>query len=193
MDQTISSMAIGEEYSDTTMSAMWADRILSGRARRPLDLASDYLEDDYRRNADAASAVHDLLDDESEAAPQELEKTEDLVCVYLREMGMTPMLSRDSEIRQMQRMERGRNKISKSLSRSPVAIEQLIELGDLLRDSALNIREVVNVRDGEEITEEGLKACLEYTIILIGEVERNYSAFLKLLRKLDQNPQKSKI
>jgi RNA polymerase primary sigma factor len=192
MDQVRSSIAIGEEYSDTMMSAIWADRVLSRGAGEPGDLAADNLERNYDRTEGAQSDSTDPFDDEAGSQPQKLERTEDLVCVYLREMGMTPMLGRDSEILFMQRIERGQNMTSKSLSRSPACIQELIQLGEQLRTGALHIREVVNVRDGDEINEEGLNRWLESTVSSIGHVERAYARFFKLHRQLGQEPRKSR-
>ncbi|HEY6328425.1 MAG TPA: hypothetical protein VI756_03740, partial [Blastocatellia bacterium] len=151
MDHITSSAAVVEDYSDP--GAMWADRILTARSGQAVDGASADFGYEYDQAETAQPAPRDSFDEGADNTPDEHERTEDLVCVYLREMGMTPMLSRESETFLMQGIERGRNMISKALSRSPECIDRLIELGKLLREDELNIRDVVNVRDGEEITE----------------------------------------
>jgi RNA polymerase primary sigma factor len=193
MDQTDSITSVGEEYSGTMASAMWADRILTQSPEPDSTDFSDEHEEEYHRLDEGETSSRVRLDDAADATlVEELGRTEDLVCVYLREMGLTPMLNRESEVTLVKRMERGRNRISKSLSRSPACIEEVIQLAQQLRSGALHVREVVNVRDAEEITEEGLARCLQSTVALVSEIEHAYGKLLKLYQRVDAERKKSK-
>ena len=61
-------------------------------------------------------------DVELDLTPGALEKTNDPVRMYLREMGTVPLLTRDGEVEIAKRIERGQLKVLKSLSRSPVIV-----------------------------------------------------------------------
>src|SRR5687767_15663139 len=83
-----------------------------------------------------------------------LEKTNDPVRLYLREMGVVPLLTREGEVAIAKRIERGKIRMQKAISRSPVAITELLRIGDELANGELSIREVVTFTEQEGITEE---------------------------------------
>ena len=82
--------------------------------------------------------------------PGALEKTNDPVRMYLREMGTVPLLTREGEVEIAKRIERGQNNILKALSRSPVVILALRRTSDLLKKGERTVKEVV-VFNEEEI------------------------------------------
>src|ERR671916_622507 len=69
-----------------------------------------------------------------------LEKTNDPVRLYLREMGVVPLLTREGEVSIAKRIERGQIKTQKSISRSPIAVKELLKIGEELEANRLNIR-----------------------------------------------------
>jgi RNA polymerase primary sigma factor len=97
-------------------------------------------------------------------------KTEDLICMYLREMGTVRMLTREGEIGLARSMERGRKVSIKALSRLPICIEMLIAAREELSSGELHVREVVNFRDHEDITEEGIQSSLLSVLAVIDEM-----------------------
>src|SRR5262249_57978743 len=62
-----------------------------------------------------------------------LEKTNDPVRMYLREMGTVPLLTREGEVAIARRIERGENRVLKALCRSRYVIRELLALQDKLR------------------------------------------------------------
>src|SRR5215510_13078517 len=70
---------------------------------------------------------------ELDLTPGALEKANDPVRMYLREMGTVPLLTRDGEVEIAKRIERGQLTVLKVLSRSPVIVREIITLGDQLR------------------------------------------------------------
>ena len=56
-----------------------------------------------------------------------LEKTNDPVRLYLREMGVVPLLTREGEVAIAKRIERGQIKTQKAIARSPIAVGELTE------------------------------------------------------------------
>src|SRR3954469_14219748 len=70
-----------------------------------------------------------------------LDKSNDPVRLYLREMGIVPLLTREGEVSIAQRIERGQIKTHKAISRSPIAVERLIAIADDLTEGRMTIRE----------------------------------------------------
>src|SRR5262245_29226 len=89
-----------------------------------------------------------------------LDKTNDPVRLDLREMAVVPRLTRDGEVSIARRIERGLGHALKTISRSPICIEALLDLGERLRRSELHIREIVNFSDQEGITDERVEEYL---------------------------------
>src|SRR5437870_12364738 len=87
-----------------------------------------------------------------------LEKTNDPVRLYLREMGVVPLLTREGEVAIAKRIERGQIKTQKSIARSPIAVGELLKIGDELAAHTINIREVVNFSEQAELAGEEDKA-----------------------------------
>ncbi len=85
-----------------------------------------------------------------------LEKINDPVRIYLREMGVVPPLTREGEVNVAKRIELGQLRTLKALSRSPVVVRQILAIGEDLKCGVRSIKEIV-VLDEEEITEEILQ------------------------------------
>jgi RNA polymerase primary sigma factor len=123
---------------------------------------------------------------------RESDSAEDLVGVYLREMGVTPMLTREGEAALALRIERGCRRTAKAISRMPICIEEILAISDRLKAGELHIREVINFRDQEDITEAGIQECLNTTIASIAEIAGEYKVALRLYGKVQAEPKSSK-
>ncbi len=95
-------------------------------------------------------------DVELDLTPGAMEKTNDPVRMYLREMGTVPLLTREGEVEIAKRIERGQLRVLKALSRSPIVINELLAMGEDLKKGVRSIKEVVTF-DEEEITDEILQ------------------------------------
>ena len=89
---------------------------------------------------------------ESDSPTASLEKTNDPVRMYLREMGTVPLLTRQGEVEIAKRIEKGQKSVIKALSRSPVVIAEILKYGDKLRKNVINIKHLVKnlMKFGEE-------------------------------------------
>ena len=126
---------------------------------------------------------------ELDLTPGALDKTNDPVRMYLREMGTVPLLTREGEVEIAKRIERGKKAVMKVVSRSPMAAHEVIRLGDRLANREINLRDFV-VFNEEEITEEKLEAKIRQTLKLVDKVKEAHEEyltyrkhFLKLERK----------
>ncbi len=105
-------------------------------------------------------------DVELDLTPGTLEKTNDPVRMYLREMGTVPLLTREGEVEIAKRIERGQMRVLKAISRSPIVIREIAALGEDLKRGVRNVKEVV-IFDEEELTEEVVLARVKATVARI--------------------------
>ena len=120
-----------------------------------------------RRGAAAEDSDNESGEDsddvELDLSPGTLEKTNDPVRMYLREMGTVPLLTREGEVEIAKRIERGQMRVMKAISRSSIVIREIVGLGEDLKRGVRNIKEVVTF-DEEELTEEILAARVRSTV-----------------------------
>ncbi|HYK38294.1 RNA polymerase sigma factor RpoD [Alloacidobacterium sp.] len=122
-------------------------------------------------------------DVELDLTPGTLEKTNDPVRMYLREMGTVPLLTREGEVEIAKRIERGQMRVMKAISRSAIVIREIVGLGEDLKRGVRNIKEVV-IFDEEEITEEILQARVKQTVARIDSLVKHQKNAAKLDEKL---------
>jgi RNA polymerase primary sigma factor len=103
----------------------------------------------------------------------EPDKTSDPVRLYLRQMGAVPLLTRQGEIEIAKRFERGHFRALKAISRSPLAIHEVIALGSDLERGVRSIKDVV-IFDEEDVTEGIVALRLQATLGDIHEMAAHY-------------------
>jgi RNA polymerase primary sigma factor len=130
-------------------------------------------------------------DVELDLTPGALEKTNDPVRMYLREMGTVPLLTREGEVEIAKRIERGQLRVLKALSRSPIVIKEILALGEDLKRGVRSIKELVAF-DEEEITDEIVLARLRDFTGQIDDVGKHYKKVQQLTEKLEDIQQKKK-
>ncbi|MBA2703938.1 MAG: RNA polymerase sigma factor RpoD [Blastocatellia bacterium] len=120
-----------------------------------------------------------------------LEKTNDPVRLYLREMGVVALLTREGEVAIAKRIERGQLKTRKAISRSPIAVKELLKIGDELESDAANIREIVIFSEQAELTgdEDKAEEYKAWTIEGIENIRRVFKQGLKDWDKLREEQQ----
>jgi RNA polymerase primary sigma factor len=142
-------------------------------------LAGDRTERD-KYEPEAGEESEDV---ELDLTPGQLEKTNDPVRMYLREMGTVPLLTREGEVEIAKRIERGQNRVMKAISRSPIVIREIVGLGEDLRRGVRNIKEVVTF-DEEELTEEILQARVRATVGRIDQIVKHQKKIQQFEEKL---------
>src|SRR5712692_9280651 len=116
-----------------------------------------------------------------------LDKTNDPVRTYLREMGTVPLLTREGEVTIARRIERGRRAILTSISRTPLIARKVIALGDQLHSGDRTIRELV-IFNHEAITDERLQERSQQVQKQIDAVRHARAVSEKLEEKLRNTP-----
>ena len=156
-----------------------------------LDASNIHVADSDERLIEQAAAI--ATDDEEgeddlelDLSAGALEKTNDPVRLYLREMGVVPLLTREGEVAIAKRIERGQIKTQKAIARSPIAIGELIKMGEELAAGKMSIREVVTFSEQAELAGEEDKAeeYREWTIEGIEGINKLFKNALKEWAKL---------
>ncbi|HXC32497.1 MAG TPA: RNA polymerase sigma factor RpoD [Verrucomicrobiae bacterium] len=117
--------------------------------------------------------------------PGMLEKTNDPVRMYLREMGTVPLLTREGEVAIAKRIERGQLLVLKTITRSPIILKELLTIGEDLRKGTRSIKEIVQF-DDEELTEEKIENKTKKTLKVLDKIAKLYNECLRDATKLER-------
>jgi len=101
--------------------------------------AADDEDDEPEADADPAVAAPVAV----KAAP--LDRTDDPVRMYLREMGAVELLSREGEIAIAKRIEAGRNTMIAGLCESPMTFTAMIDWSNALNEGRMQLREILDL------------------------------------------------
>lgn len=179
---------LNRELPDNVVSPDDIEDVLQKLERSNITVA----ESDERLIEQAAKIA---TDDENDTVDEDieldlsagaLEKTNDPVRLYLREMGIVPLLTREGEVAIAKRIERGQIKTRKAISRSPIAVEELLQIGDALESGETHIRDIVTFSEQAELTGQEDKAdeYLAWTIEGVQHIRKIFRAGLKEWEKL---------
>jgi RNA polymerase primary sigma factor len=153
--------------------------------------SSDELDDLFSTFGSAGIEVVDSEAKFREEKAGALDKTNDPVRMYLREMGTVPLLTREGEVEIAKRIERGKLAVIKSITRTPTVSQKIITMGDGLKAGQRTIRELVIFND-EEITDERLEERAREVLKQVDAVRKARQAYDKAQEKLDATPKKDK-
>ena len=99
-------------------------------------------------------------DNNNKEEPKSLEKSDDPIRMYLREMGGVELLSREGEIAIAKRIEAGKDVMLNALSQSPITAQQFNEWNDKLHKDEIMVREIIDIDTNymeDENSTQGLK------------------------------------
>ncbi|MFL6216171.1 MAG: RNA polymerase sigma factor RpoD [Blastocatellia bacterium] len=133
------------------------------------------------------------LDDDAELdlSPGQMDRSYDPVRLYMREMASVALLTREGEIHLAQRIERGKRRVVRAVSRSPICVEHLLHLGEQLRRGKLAIREIVDFSDQEGVDEAVVEAYLLQTLVDLAAIKKSYTKATRLAERLAAEPKRS--
>jgi RNA polymerase primary sigma factor len=128
---------------------------------------------------------------ELDLTPGALDKTNDPVRMYLREMGTVPLLTREGEVAIAKRIERGKLAVIKSISRTPTIAKRILITGEQLRAGERTIRELGDLqrRGDHGRSDSGAR---RGSAGADREVAKARAVFTKLAEKLEEVPKKDK-
>jgi len=126
--------------------------------------------------------VHDVDELHSAQVVEESIYTDDPVRVYLREMGSVPLLTREGEVDLARRMERGKLKMQKAISRSALVQMMVLEAAEQIKKGEGDLDELVDLGDVEEGTAADQKRR--------EEIRQQFVEIIALQKKLQQLDEK---
>jgi RNA polymerase primary sigma factor len=124
---------------------------------------------------------------ELDLSPGALDKTNDPVRMYLREMGTVPLLTREGEVEIAKRIERGQLNVLKALSRSAIVVQEMFALRAELQAGRKSIKEVVTFND-DDLTDDRIAERVQEVIAQVDELERLNKKLGQLKAKRDSIP-----
>ncbi|MBO0694823.1 MAG: RNA polymerase sigma factor RpoD [Verrucomicrobia bacterium] len=140
------------------------------------------------RKFDAEAAEEGI---ELNLSPGGVEKANDPVRMYLREMGTVPLLTRTGEVEIAKRIERGQLTVLKVLSRSPVIVREIITLGDQLKRDPGIIKDVLRFSE-DELTDEKIEEKRQDTLHVIEQIGESYRKVNQLRAEVEETPRSQK-
>ena len=124
------------------------------------------------------------LDDNDDDSTEYASRSTDPVRMYLREMGAVPLLDREGEVVIAKKIENGEMDVLYSLVEVPVAVEELISVGEDLEDGRIKLKDVVKTIEEDDPSEDEMNQ-RQRVIFLLAEVKKLYAKKRKIYDKLD--------
>jgi RNA polymerase primary sigma factor len=136
------------------------------------------------RGAATVPAIKAVRPAAKAAVPRAEPHAVDPIRLYLKKMGTIPLLNREREIEIAQRIEQGISDVLCAILSSPVAVEEVLRLGQLLRDRQVRPKDILNVTDHDsdgdaEIDEEAQRRADE-------EIARSLLASIEKVERIDR-------
>jgi len=172
---------LSEELTDDAVSIEDIDEVLQTLERATS--SETEIEEPLIEESSSAVESDEGMNEEVELdlSAGEMDKTSDPIRVYMREMGVVPLLTREQEVSIAKRIERGQKRAEKAIARSPIAVVELFRIGDDLAAGTLNIRDVVAFSDQMETEEheDRSEEYLQWTIEGLNNIQNLYKRGLK--------------
>jgi RNA polymerase primary sigma factor len=123
------------------------------------------------------------------AASGIVDKTNDPVRMYLREMGTVKLLDRQGEVDIAKRIEKGERKVFKALSQNRIILEEILKIHESAKKDSRVIKEMIDLAmpddDGViEVTAEGEPKLPAATVNKINEIMAIFEEIAKLDKKI---------
>ncbi len=164
----------------------------------PGDLVSSDQIDDVlmmfdEMDIDVAEDLHGLKVDEEKVLEREEEEDElemetvgratDPVRMYLREMGSVSLLTREGEVEIAKKIESGKREVLSVVLNCPMAVKEIINLGNALKGGKIEIQEVTNEIDEEETSPEEEQIQKRKVLEFIDRIRRLDGGIRRLQKK----------
>ncbi|MBF0481662.1 MAG: RNA polymerase sigma factor RpoD [Desulfovibrionaceae bacterium] len=134
---------------------------------------------------DSEPAAELELTENAEDALDYSSRSTDPVRMYLREMGAVPLLDRDGEVHIARKIENGEMDVLFALVEVPVAIEELVQVGEDLKIGRIKLKDVVKTIEEDDPSEDEMNQ-RQRVIFLLEEIKSTFKKKRKIYTKLDQ-------
>ena len=112
-------------------------------------------------------------------------RSTDPVRMYLREMGAVPLLDRDGEVVIAKKIETGEQDVLYALVEVPVAVEELVSVGEDLKQNRIKLKDVVKTIEEDDPSEDEMNQ-RQRVILLLDEIKVMYKKKRKLYTRFDE-------
>ena len=142
----------------------------------------DVVDDLQGLKVEEEKAVEKEEEEGDELEMETLGKATDPVRMYLREMGSVSLLTREGEVEIAKRIESGKREVLSVVLNCPMAVKEVINLGNLIKAGKVEIREVTNEIDEEETSFEEEQIQKKKILDLIEKIKRKGEDIRRLLK-----------
>ncbi len=144
---------INDAIPDEDFSVDEIDNFLETLGEMGIDVVDD---------ASKAKEEYELEEEEEKEELFEIERTEDPVRIYMREMGAIPLLSREAEIMLAKQMEEGKREMRKLLLSTIFAEREVLKFGRLLKKGKVSLKDFIeDIEEGISYNEEYVEGVLK--------------------------------
>jgi RNA polymerase primary sigma factor len=188
-------ISIGKEKGYLTydeVNSVLPDELVSSEKIDDMMMIFDEMEIEVVDSSQEAKMLKDKIEKEGEAADKEdqvlaLEedtggRVTDPVKMYLREMGMVCLLTREGEVEIAKRIERGEEEVIDAIIATPIGVRKILNLRDKIALEKLRVRDILKNVDEDfvEYTSAEEDKEKESLLELLEEVQQLYEENLKL-------------
>jgi RNA polymerase primary sigma factor len=112
----------------------------------------------------------------------------DPVRMYLRKMGSVSLLTRDGEVEIAKRIEEGDKQVFNAVIKTPVAINEILELGEAIKKGQLKLKNAVkDYEEADEQQEFDEEAAIKRVAALLSRIRKHYETVEKLDTQMDKS------
>jgi len=151
----------------------------SEKEGKKISVASNESDDEVPPNEGGL----DLAEDEESA--EYSSRSTDPVRMYLREMGAVPLLDRDGEVVIAKKIENGEQDVLYALVEVPVAVEELINVGEDLKQNRIELKDVVKTIEEDDPSEDEMNQRTR-VILLLDEIKQTFRKKKRIYARLDE-------
>lgn len=166
---------INDMLPDDVVSSGEIDEILLTLGDHDIDVV------DTLKLEEPEEAAIEEDEEEREFAPSRVDRADDPVRMYLREMGRVPLLTKDEEVRIAQNIEKAENGLRETIIRTPYGLKEILPLLQKIVRGKLSLESVSREDDDKKLKE--LEARLPKIIDLLHKSEASIRRLEKSLQR----------
>jgi RNA polymerase primary sigma factor len=149
---------VNDALPDEDVGAEQMDTVLSRLDNEEIEVVSDAGGSQKSSRSSGASDGEGPVSRKRDASPSPKRdlgdpaygRSNDPVRMYLRKMGSVALLTREREVEIAKRIEAGENEVLEAILGSPIAVREIIAIGEQLRSHRLRVKEIIRDSDEEE-------------------------------------------
>ena len=141
---------LNEALPQDQMSSEQIEDIMSAISEMGVNIVESAEDSEEEEEPEPEAEEVDPLDDggprpAAAVKKEAVDRTDDPVRMYLREMGAVELLSREGEIAIAKRIEAGRDTMIWGLCESPITFNAIIEWSNMLNEGSMQLREILDL------------------------------------------------